>query len=1150
MRPLITLFFSIILLMACTSYAQTSQSPSFMQRGELDSIMLLQRERITGRLDKQDLFHSTPAKMAGLRAGPASFIGQSISPASLNGPIRSDCNDTSGRFFLQQDGIALFFNKSIRASDNNILICGEFQDMNNSYNIGGMLTKVDEWGNVLWSKYYDSTGKKANSNEWLNYYKVLELRDNSILLVGSTVNRTTGNDDLLISKTDDKGNLLWTKIFASRLWENYHGSGDYYYVQQILQDPSSDDVFFIGPNWLAGHTLIRLNTNDGHIVWSRLYQSKNFSYDRPFGLDVTANEIITFSKSSVNNELYLTAFRIDKNKGDTLQTNYFKITDTAGSKPGFLQNEEVTKLNNGHYMISGAPYGYYQYQWNGVTPFYQMSFGEFDEKLNLVSTYSFRSTVQPNINSSYNTIYPDGSGFFIMKNDIDNTTSDMYFVQYKGKSLLKQRKRRYEVELVPYSSNSLRMDDGGDLDIKTNYNYPAGIFKLEFMKLHLSDTASDCLGYNDNSLFVQPFTAQWAKWSLDSTGANVFSESQFKAYRAFNASLTLQPGCQKIAHCDTISMVFQKDTVCVNEPLPFLVRKNPACGAIPFFDYDTTAVKSLLQVNDSTFHFTFKKSWEGFVHASINGCKTLMDSSKITVMAAPGNVYLGADKEICPGNTITLNAHKGYASYKWQDGSTDSIFQATMAGKYYVTVADACGNTYSDTLLITDHAPVPMTLGSDMSICKGDTISITAPAGFKTYEWMVNYNSLQLAANIMRVFPASDTLYAVKAILESGCYATDSVQVTVKQINKINLGNDTSLCEQQTLLMDAGAGYDTYKWNTGATSRSLTVSTAGSFIVTAYLNGCKTADTLQVKQINTLPYFTLGNDTTLCTGQTLIYDFKISNAAYLWNTGSSSNSLSITLAGTYWLQASRNGCMFSDTVKVKNITTPFVSLGNDTTLCEGDIKMLHAYNQNAQYKWQDGSRAADYVISKAGIYNVVASIENCEAKDEIKIQYLAQPKFNLGNDTAICKGSAITLSPALNTKADFLWQDNSTMPYFTASGEGTYSLKATNICGSYNGTIRIGTVLCLLNMPNAFTPNNDGNNDVFKVKYVFPVQLFTMDIYNRWGQKVFTSNDIKKGWDGSVNGLQAPTGSYIWTISLIDIDGKKQQQKGVVTLFR
>ena len=138
----------------------------------------------------------------------------------------------------------------------------------------------------------------------------------------------------------------------------------------------------------------------------------------------------------------------------------------------------------------------------------------------------------------------------------------------------------------------------------------------------------------------------------------------------------------------------------------------------------------------------------------------------------------------------------------------------------------------------------------------------------------------------------------------------------------------------------------------------------------------------------------------------------------------------------------------------------------------------------------------------------------------------------------------------MNTAVNYLWQDGSKQPFFNISNDGYYALTAANTCGILTDSIKAIVSLCTLNMPSAFTPNKDGINDIFRVKHPFPVSKFNMAIYNRWGQKIFESSDITRGWDGTLKGLPASMDTYIWIISLTDTEGKKQNAQGTVTLIR
>jgi gliding motility-associated-like protein len=452
-------------------------------------------------------------------------------------------------------------------------------------------------------------------------------------------------------------------------------------------------------------------------------------------------------------------------------------------------------------------------------------------------------------------------------------------------------------------------------------------------------------------------------------------------------------------------------------------------------------------------------------------------------------------------------------------------------------------------VIVSAHPPIPFDLGPDISICKNDTINIVAPSGFEQYQW-TGYNIIGDTLSTARVFPLMSTWYKVVAQLTSGCFASDSVYVTVNTVPPIHLGNDTSFCANQPVILDAGPGYDTYTWNNGTSGEKITVKGKGSYSVVATLNGCTASDTLHVLNVYPLPSFSLGNDTTLCENQQLHYDFNLQQATYLWSTGNTSNSETINLPGSYWLRVVQNGCAASDTLKVVYQPAPVVNLGNDTTLCEGQTLLLNAYNDKASYLWQDGSTAPSQLVKKAGIYFITANIDNCITSDSITVDYKVLPHFSLGRDTLLCEGESYVLSPVITSNALLLWQDGSSGRSFTASKEGVYFLVATNECGSYTDSIMITTSFCNIIMPTAFTPNADGLNDIFKVKYPFAVKEFHLMVYNEWGNKIFETNNINEGWDGSYKGEPSIQGTYVWVISFADINNKPTQLKGIVTLLR
>jgi gliding motility-associated-like protein len=227
-------------------------------------------------------------------------------------------------------------------------------------------------------------------------------------------------------------------------------------------------------------------------------------------------------------------------------------------------------------------------------------------------------------------------------------------------------------------------------------------------------------------------------------------------------------------------------------------------------------------------------------------------------------------------------------------------------------------------------------------------------------------------------------------------------------------------------------------------------------------------------------------------------------------------------------------------------------LGADTTLCENKSLLLEPISPDiARYQWQDGSTASSYLVSKAGNYRLkVFGTNGCTNKDSITISYTALPVVEISGDSVLCGGNPIVLTGKVRNANNFVWQTGSTNAQFTVTDPGMYKITATNMCGTSVAAKIINKGICSLILPNAFTPNGDWTNDIFRIKYPFETRQFLFTIYNRWGEKIFQTKDIKTGWDGTYHGQLQPAGSYIWFISLSDRENHYQQLHGTVLLIR
>lgn len=212
----------------------------------------------------------------------------------------------------------------------------------------------------------------------------------------------------------------------------------------------------------------------------------------------------------------------------------------------------------------------------------------------------------------------------------------------------------------------------------------------------------------------------------------------------------------------------------------------------------------------------------------------------------------------------------------------------------------------------------------------------------------------------------------------------------------------------------------------------------------------------------------------------------------------------------------------------------------DTTICAGLSYTLPNGNTTLQ----------------SGIYNdTFHNVYGCDSIIITKLKFKdALAKVNLGKDTLICDGDIYTISLNYSNNIQFVWQDNSTLPSFSLNAAGVYAVRVFDECTATTDTISIGIKDCRCNfyIPSAFSPNDDGYNDMFKpfANCAF-FEDYTLSVYNRWGEWMFNTIEPEMGWDGKFRNEIQPIDTYIWVLEYFDILIKEKiRKKGTITLIR
>lgn len=297
-------------------------------------------------------------------------------------------------------------------------------------------------------------------------------------------------------------------------------------------------------------------------------------------------------------------------------------------------------------------------------------------------------------------------------------------------------------------------------------------------------------------------------------------------------------------------------------------------------------------------------------------------------------------------------------------------------------------------------------------------------------------------------------------------------------------------------------------------------------------------------------------DTLVCFADTLQLTAYDHNAAYyLWNDGTLGMTTTIRQDGTYWVYSTDNCRTLVDSFHV-SFTDFDLALPEDTTLCEGKSITVDATHPGIDhYLWNDGDQNSIKNISRQGIYYVTATTGACSMSDTIRVSTIKPTVAILGNDTSVCNNDLIDVLATANPESSFTWNNGLQGAQIRPEQSGLYIVTATNVCGSFKDSIQIEVKDCICNvmMPNAFSPNGDGINDVFKPESSVGCNFmsYTMRVFNRYGQAVFYTDNADKGWDGYFNGAKAEAGVYMYTISYSNRYSKETKLiKGDIVLLR
>ncbi len=491
----------------------------------------------------------------------------------------------------------------------------------------------------------------------------------------------------------------------------------------------------------------------------------------------------------------------------------------------------------------------------------------------------------------------------------------------------------------------------------------------------------------------------------------------------------------------------------------------------------------------------------------------------------------------------------------------------------------ACGYNFVSSFNIAASSPLTVSISKTpaCSGCTGTATAMVSGCGNKNSTYSYSWSDGQTTQSATGLCPGSYTVNVLShcEVILSDTITVDSsskpgLNVTLKEMNEKCYGQTSGSAK---VLVTGGSGDYSYLWSpSGNTTDSLTGLPIGTYNVSIYdTNGC--ADMAQVTITEPTPLFTtLSPIEDSCFGETIgsvsiAISGGVSPYSILWNPGNISGVKDSNLAaGTYTATVTdSNGCILQDTVAITQ--PPLLTL-------KDSIRNLECFDLNSGFAHvfvSGGTPAYEYIWQPplagqssgfannlfAGTYTcIVVDYHNCKDSLTMTLTQPPQLSVNISSPAEVPNGQQATLNAAATggvSPYNYLWSNSVTgqsievMP----NGNTVFFVTVTDSFGcKAEDTINLQIEPCPdIFIPTAFSPNGDGQNDVLYMRGGC-ISSMTFVIFDRWGNKVFESNNQNEGWDGAYNGKPMQTGTYSYYINGTYTDGKTFEKKGNITLVR
>ena len=574
-----------------------------------------------------------------------------------------------------------------------------------------------------------------------------------------------------------------------------------------------------------------------------------------------------------------------------------------------------------------------------------------------------------------------------------------------------------------------------------------------------------------------------------------------------------------------VELSASKSEICINEPTQLQATfTSDSTGVNYYWEPSpslscTDCLDPIAMPGDTTTYV--------FVAESAQGC---ISYTEITIDVIPFEVpviTLSNDTLICANDVVQLFVSGGdnLFAYQWdnsQPGLTcynaciNPIASPEISTNYTVTVTNTTGCSSSSSVLVEVLDQFQNFVGEDRIICEGDTAHLNITTGNNPV-WLVT-NDLNCSQCYEAIASPSETTdYVAQVTTDEGCEIMDSIRVTVLHPGDINAGEDLTLCRDGSVMLDGMININ---------DPSLPISY--SWVPTNSL------DNPNIMNPEAFP------------SSTTVYNLIIESG----------------------------DCILRDSVTIDVVDKTIVEIV-DATICVGDSVEMEVIGQADVYQWSPSEGLSNPNIAnpmaspdETTTYSLVAMLSTCEpdtAVGVVEVDILPEaylpPVFNF------FEGQEIELTIE-NTTLDFTYQWQPTTglscadcpnPKVTPTETTNYSVTITDVltgCTKTSNTTVMLNINCgedLISVPNIFTPNGDGENDMLEIKYSpsLIIDEYYFRVFDRWGGMIFETTDINEPWDGTSGGQKVSSGVYIFLMEFpCHVNGSIVQKKGDISIVR